>query len=137
MKPLPSAEVSLEVPFHDVDSLRVVWHGHYLKYFELARCAMLDSFGYGYNAMAESGYVWPVIDLHLRYVQPLVFGQRVRVRATLTEWEYRMKIAYLISDAASGERICKGHTIQVAVTLATREMQLASPPILAQKLGLQ
>jgi len=30
-------EIRLEVPFHDVDALRIVWHGHYLKYLELAR----------------------------------------------------------------------------------------------------
>lgn len=136
MNPLPSAEIEIRVPFHDVDALRVVWHGHYVKYLELARCQLLDSFDYGYNAMAESGYAWPVIDLHLRYVKALRFDQRILVRATLKEWEYRMKIAYLISDAQTGERLCKAESIQVAVTLTGLEMQLMSPPVLAQKLGI-
>ena len=25
------ADVIIEVPFHDVDTMHVVWHGHYLK----------------------------------------------------------------------------------------------------------
>ena len=36
------ADVMIEVPFHDVDTMNVVWHGHYLKYFEIARCKLLD-----------------------------------------------------------------------------------------------
>ena len=35
-------ETIIEVPFHDVDVMRVAWHGHYVKYFEIARCALLD-----------------------------------------------------------------------------------------------
>lgn len=37
-----TAEVEMTVPFHDVDMMEVAWHGHYVKYFELARCALLD-----------------------------------------------------------------------------------------------
>ncbi|EMO4156438.1 acyl-CoA thioesterase, partial [Acinetobacter baumannii] len=25
------ADVIIEIPFHDVDTMNVVWHGHYLK----------------------------------------------------------------------------------------------------------
>ena len=40
-----AAEVEVEVEFQDVDPMGVAWHGHYLKYFERARCALLRSFG--------------------------------------------------------------------------------------------
>ena len=130
-----SAEVEIEVPFHDVDMVGIVWHGHYAKYFELARCALLDTFNYGYMQMRASGYGWPVIDLRLRYVKPAQFGQKIRVRATLLEWENRLRIEYLVSDAASGERLTKGETVQVAVHAASREMCLVSPDVLFERLG--
>ena len=38
--------VEIEIPFHDVDMMEVAWHGHYVKYFEIARCALLDQFDY-------------------------------------------------------------------------------------------
>ena len=78
-----SASVEIEIPFHDVDLVGIAWHGHYAKYFELARCALLDSFDYGYDKMFESGYAWPVIDMHIRYAQACEFGQKIRVTATL------------------------------------------------------
>lgn len=124
------AQVEIRVPFYDVDSINVVWHGHYVKYLEEARCALLDGLGYGYDAMRASGYVWPVIDLQLRYAQAAQFGQRLLVRAELVEWENRLKINYLIRDAANGQRLTRASSVQVAVCMQTREMQLASPAVL-------
>jgi acyl-CoA thioester hydrolase len=129
-------EVPILIPFHDVDSIGVAWHGHYAKYFEVARCALLDQLGYGYDAMRESGYVWPVIDMRLRYIKPARFGQRIVVKATLREWENRMLIDYLLSDAASGQRLTKGSTSQVAVEIKSGEMQFVSPPVLFERLGV-
>jgi acyl-CoA thioester hydrolase len=131
-----TAEVTLIVPFHDIDSVNIVWHGHYAKYFEIARCALLDSFNYGYGAMRDSGYMWPVIDMHLRFVKPVRFQQRILVRATLREWENRLLIQYLVTDADTGARLTKGYTSQVAVELRTGEMCLASPPVLFERLGI-
>ncbi|MEO6984592.1 MAG: acyl-CoA thioesterase, partial [Paralcaligenes sp.] len=90
------------------------------------------SIGYGYQAMRDSGYTWPVIDLQLRYMNPAVFGQTITVRAELVEWEQRLKIHYLIQDTATGQRLTRASSIQVAVSIADREMQLASPNCLLQ-----
>ena len=136
MHDLPEALVTITVPFHDVDVMEVVWHGHYAKYFEIARCALLDKIAYNCREMKESGYSWPVIELNTRYIKPAEFGQDIQVRARLKEYETRLKIEYLITDAASGERLTKGHTVQVAVDMEKCELLLASPPILLEKLGV-
>jgi len=124
------ADVIIEVPFHDVDTMHVVWHGLYLKYFEIARCKLLDQFHYNYNQMRDSGYAWPVIESHVRYVQGIEFEQKIRVRAILKEWENRLKIEYLIFDAVSGRKLTKGYTSQVAVHIEKREMCFQSPQVL-------
>jgi acyl-CoA thioester hydrolase len=128
--------IELEIPFHDVDVMEIAWHGHYAKYFELARCKLLDQLNYNYLQMRESGYAWPVIDLHIRYIQPLLFQQKITVKAWIVEWEHRLRINYLITDSVSGTRLTKGHTDQVAVNMGTRELLLASPAILLEKMGL-
>ena len=122
-------DTEILVPFFDVDTMNVVWHGHYVKYLEVARCALLDRIGHNYDAMVASGYAWPVIDLQLRYVRGAVFGQKLNVRASLVEWENRLKINYLISDLATGERLTRACSVQVAVDMSSREMQLASPKV--------
>ncbi len=133
---LPEAEIVIEVPFHDVDLMDVVWHGHYAKYLEIARCALLDKIAYNYREMRESGFAWPVIEMKIRYPKPAHLGQRIKVRARMTEYEVRLKINYVITDAATGERLTKAHTVQVAVDMKAQEMLPGSPPILYQKLGI-
>ncbi|MBY4676115.1 acyl-CoA thioesterase [Marinobacterium arenosum] len=133
---MTEAEVVIEIPFHDVDVMQVAWHGHYVKYMEVARCALLDKIDYNYLRMEASGYAWPVIDMRIRYAKPLRFQQRVRVKAKLVEWENRLKVNYLIEDEKTGERLTKAHTIQVAVDIASGEMLYASPDIIYQKLGI-
>ena len=127
------AEIELSPAFHDLDPMDVVWHGHYFKYLELARCALLQTFDYDYPQMRASGYVWPIVDLRCKYVRSARYGQRLRVRAELTEWEVRMRIDYLIRDADSGEKIARAHTIQVAVDAATGEMCYATPEVFRRR----
>lgn len=124
-----SASIDVEVPFHDVDAMNVAWHGHYVKYFEIARCALLRRFDYDYPQMQASGYLWPIVECHLKYIRPALYGQTLRVQATLLEYENRIKIGYEISDIETGERLTKGYTTQVAVDATTRELQFVSPPI--------
>lgn len=123
------AEVEMLVPFFDVDSMDVVWHGHYVKYFEVARCALLERIGHNYQQMRDAGYAWPIIDVQLRYMRGARFNQRIVVRADLVEWENRLKINYLIRDVETSERMTRGSTVQVAVEIASREMLLASPRV--------
>lgn len=133
---LPSAKVIIKVPFHDVDSMSIVWHGNYPKYFAAARCALLDDIGYNYNQMAESGFGWPIIEMSLKYVKPAVFNQNIVVEARLVEYENRLKFQYLITDLETGAKLTKGSTTQVAVDMQNHEMRLYSPQILLDKLGI-
>jgi acyl-CoA thioester hydrolase len=137
-EPLPDLSHEIEVvpPFFDIDSMDIVWHGHYVKYLELARCALLEKFDYGYARMRESGYGWPIVDLRLKYTRPALFNQKLRVRAEIVEWENRLKMNYLIRDAQTGEKINTAMSIQVAVDMATREMQYVCPAVLWERLGV-
>ena len=128
-------EVEVDVPFHDVDIAGVAWHGHYAKYLENARWALMHRIGYGLDQMIESGYGWPVIELELRYLRFSRFRDRLRVRATLVEWENRLVMHYLVVDAANGERVARGRSVQVAVDIASRELQFVSPRALVERVA--
>jgi len=131
-----SHEIELAPAFHDLDPMNIVWHGNYPKYLEIARCALLAKFDYDYPAMRDSGYAWPIVDMRLKYVRSAEFNQKLLVRASIVEWENRLKIDYVIRDAASGTVLNKAYTIQVAVDMATREMLYVCPPVLWQRLGV-
>lgn len=130
------AEVEMQVQFFDLDPMQIVWHGNYVKYLEVARCALFDKIDYNYEQMRASGYAWPIIEMNLRYAGPAAFGQRLLLRAEIVEWENRLRLDYLITDAASGKRLNRATTTQVAVDIASGEMCFASPAILFEKLGV-
>lgn len=119
--------IELDVPFFDVDVMQIVWHGHYVKYLEVARCALLDAIGYNYTAMLQHGYAWPVVKLDLKYVRPARFGQKVRVEMAVTEYESCLRIDYILRDAENGQKLTQGSTTQVAQSLSDGEMQFQTP----------
>ncbi len=129
-----TCSTEIQVPFYDVDALHIVWHGHYVKYMEQARCELLDLLDYNYQQMQASGYTWPVIELHLKYIKPLKFKQIIRVESKITESEYGLKVDFEFWDKLSNEKLSKGYTKQVAVDNQSGEMSLLSPSILQQKI---
>ena len=130
------AETETQVQFFDLDPMEVVWHGHYVKYLEIIRGVLLDTINYNYAQMKASGYVWPVVDMHVRYAASATFGQRLKLRAEIVEWENRLKIGYLITDAASGRRLTRASTTQVAVEIVSGEMCFVSPRVLLERLSV-
>lgn len=129
-----TTSVDIEIPFHDCDPMNVVWHGNYPRYFEVARCQLLRLFNYDYPDMVASGYMWPIVDMRLKYVGSAKFTQLITVSASLVEYEHRIKINYVITDKKTGAKLTKGYTVQAAVSVETNELQLESPPILLEKL---
>jgi len=129
-------EIELEPAFFDVDPMNVVWHGHYAKFLELARAALMSKLNFGYEQMRDSGYMFPIIELFIRYAKPLRLGQRVRVRARIVEWESRLRIDYEIRDAESGQRLTRARTVQLAVDASDGTLCYLCPEILWQRLGV-
>lgn len=132
-----SCEIEVTPAFYDIDVMEIVYHGNYVRYLELARSALLAQFDYDYPRMRDSGYGWPVVDMRLKYVRPALFGQKLKIRATVTEWENRLRIDYVMRDAVTGHKVNQAHTIQVAVDMQTKEMCFVCPPVLWERLGVQ
>ena len=128
-----SAEVTVTAQFGDLDPMNVVWHGTYVRYLEQARSALMDRIGYNYLEMNASGYIWPIVDLRLRYIRPIRLLQQVAISATIAEYENRLKINYRCRDVVSREVLTKATSIQVALSAETHELCLECPPALIER----
>ncbi|MEE0132540.1 MAG: thioesterase family protein [Treponema sp.] len=128
-----SAQIEFSVEFYDVDSMNIVWHGNYIKYFEKARCALLEKIGYGYPQMTASGYAFPITEVKVKYIKPLFFQQRVRATATLEEYESMLRISYILQDVDTGAITTKGSSSQVAIKINTRTTCFDCPDIFIEK----
>ncbi|GHV95876.1 4-hydroxybenzoyl-CoA thioesterase [Spirochaetia bacterium] len=128
-----SAEIEFTVEFYDVDSMEIVYHGNYIKYFEKARCALLNKIGYDYLAMKDSGWAFPVTGISARYISSLSFQDRVRARAILTEYENCIRIKYELYNAKTGQLCTKGESTQMAIDMAAGESRIVCPAIFTDK----
>ena len=128
------AEVEVEVPFHDVDLAGVVWHGHYMKYLENARWAVMNRIGFGLEAMLASTFIWPVVGLEVKYIRAARYSERLRVQASIVEWDVKLVLNYLLLDAKDGSRVARAQTTQVAVERETGTLQLVSPACLTDRM---
>jgi acyl-CoA thioester hydrolase len=113
--------------------MRIVWHGNYINYFERARCALLDKIGYNYIAMEESGYIFPVTEVKVKYVRSLRFGDYCRAKATLVEYENMIKINFELFNTETGELTTKGTVSQMCIDAKTGETQFVCPKIWTEK----
>ena len=86
-KGLYSVDSKFKVEFFDTDAMQIVWHGNYVKYMEMGRCALLDEIGFGYLQMVDAGYAFPVTGINVKYIRSLRFGEEATIRSTLLEYE--------------------------------------------------
>lgn len=134
-KSLLTESVIIDVPFHDCDPMQVVWHGNYARYFEVARSALLRKMDYDYEDMSNSGYAWPVVDMRVKYIGSARYAQHIKVEANLIEFDPRLKIDYQITCVATGKKLTKASTTQLAVDMETLELQFAAPEVMLQKMS--
>ena len=123
-----STSVTLKVPYYDVDLLRIVWHGNYLKYFEVARQALFKKCGVDMQHYAEdSRYVFPVVRSMIKHISPLRFDDEFTCTAVLKEARVKIVLDFEIKLVSTGKVCARGWTEQVAVLLPEMEMVFQIP----------
>lgn len=102
--------VRMTIPFHDCDPLSVVWHGRYLKYFELARTELFAAHDVDVPQIRDLGFKMYVADARCRYTYPLTYGDEIEVTAKATAWKPMLRIVYSIRNLTQDRRSARGFT---------------------------
>jgi acyl-CoA thioester hydrolase len=124
-----SHEIQMTVPFHDLDPLQVVWHGNYLKYFDIARFALFDHCGVDLHEYSKtSGFLFPVTRTSTKHIRPLRYRDHFVVRATVREAHIRIVLDFEIRLADDDTVTTRGRGEQVSVKYPGDELMLQIPP---------
>ncbi len=135
---LPSHEIRMQVPFHDLDPMQIVWHGNYLKYFDAAREGLFRSLGVDlYDFFLETGYLFPVIRSTVKYIEPLRYNDEFICSATLTEMTHKLVVDFEIHRTGTHAFCTKGRCEQAAVKHPGVELCFEVPEIFRQRVLLQ
>ena len=106
--------VPVRVRFQEVDSLRVVWHGHYLSYFEDARVALGKAYGIGYHDLMAEGLTAPIVHASCDFFAPARFDDELEVVARLYERpSAKLEFYYEVWRRADSTLLAAGETVQV------------------------
>ena len=117
-----------EVRFSEVDSMGVVWHGHYAFYFEDAREAFGAKYNLEYLMMYDKGFYEPIVELTFKYKQPVVYGMKPEITITYCPCEAaKIIFDYEIRDSETGEVMVTGHSVQVFMEAKSHRLVLTSP----------
>jgi len=121
----------LRVRFQDVDVLEVVWHGHYLSYFEAGREALGEELGLGYREFRAAGIIAPVVHLSVDYLQPARYGDELVVVTRLhPSRRATLELSYQLRRAADDALLAVGRSTQ-AFTDSAGDLLLNTPELVA------
>lgn len=106
----------IRVRFNETDPLGIVWHGHYITYFEDGREAFGREHGISYLDVQASGFVTPIIKSTCEHKLPLRYGDIATIETTyVNSPAAKMIFKYKIYNP-QGDLVCTGETIQVFVS---------------------
>lgn len=107
-----TTEVS--VRFNEADPLGIVWHGHYIRYFEDGREAFGAKYGLTYLDFYQNGLVVPIVSVDCQFKKPLRYGDTVIVEARYVDAPAaKIRFEYRLLHAQSGDLVATGTSIQV------------------------
>ena len=119
---------TIKVRFSEIDSMQIVWHGEYVRYFEDGREAFGKRYGLDYMSIYREGYVVPIVDLTCQFKQPLSFGEEAIVETRFIHSD-AAKNSFL-NTPSTGHRtkniVATGTTTQVFLN-TNRELELVNP----------
>jgi acyl-CoA thioester hydrolase len=120
-------EIEIPIRFSEVDSMGIVWHGNYLKYFEDAREALGQKIGMGYMDVYDKGYMIPLVHSEIDYKSPIKYKDEISVKIWLKK-EVAAKIVndFEIFNKTTNKVVCTGNTVQAFIDIDC-DLQLVVP----------
>jgi len=125
-------ETEVIIRFNEADPLGIVWHGHYIRYFEDGRESFGRKYGVSYLDFYQQGLAVPIVSVDCQYKRPLRYGDIVIVETTYVPLEAaKLQFEYKMFESKSRDLVAVGSSLQVFVDAKTFDLQLTIPPYFA------
>jgi acyl-CoA thioester hydrolase len=116
------------VRFSDVDSMGVVWHGNYIKYFEDGREAFGNLYHINYQDFYSRGILIPLVKITCDYKKPLKYGDTAVIETRFVNADAaKLLYDYVIYRNSTDEVVATGSSVQVFLN-NDMELLLDFPP---------
>ncbi len=117
----------IKVRFGEVDSMRIVWHGNYIRYFEDGREAFGQKYQLGYLDVYKHNVMIPLVKVTCDFKRPLVYGDTAVVETRFVNCDAaKIVFEYTVYRQSDMEVMATGSSVQVFLTPAG-ELLLVPP----------
>jgi acyl-CoA thioester hydrolase len=118
----------IQIRFSEVDSMGVVWHGNYIRYFEDGREAFGNLYGINYLDFYKEGIMIPLVKITCDYKKPLIYGDTAIVETLYVNNDAaKLQYDYILYHGKTKEIVATGSSIQVFLN-RNMELLLDAPP---------
>lgn len=122
-----------EVKFSEADPLGIVWHGHFIRYFEDGREAFGKKYNLKYLDFYRHNIVVPIVKVNCEYKRILRYGHKIRIETTYHDTlAAKLIFNYNIYDVATNEIVATGDSIQVFMHRDNLELMLTLPEFMTE-----
>jgi acyl-CoA thioester hydrolase len=109
--------LEIKVRFGEVDSMKIVWHGNYLKYFEDGRESFGSKYHLGYLDVYRHNVMIPIVRIECDFKKPLVYGDTALVETRFVNSDAaKILFEYRIIRKEDGDVVATGSSMQVFLT---------------------
>jgi len=122
-------ETEIRVRFNEADPLGIVWHGHYIRYFEDGREDFGNRYGVGYLDFFKHGLVVPVVNVDCSFKRSLRYGDTVMVETRFIPCDAaKIQFRYRLYNKKTKDLVATGSSVQVFLDKEESQLQLMNPP---------
>ena len=68
-----------KVQNYETDQMGIVHHSNYIRWFEEARCDLLDYMGVGFADLEKQGIISPILSVEADYLRMVYYGDTVSI----------------------------------------------------------
>jgi acyl-CoA thioester hydrolase len=122
-------KTEIRVRFNEADPLGIVWHGHYIRYFEDGREDFGNRYGIGYLDFYKHGLIVPVVHVDCAFKKALRYGDTVIVETRYDPCDAaKIRFSYRLFNQKTQELVATGSSVQVFLDREYSVLQLMNPP---------
>lgn len=104
-------DVKVRVIYGDTDAMGIVYHGNYLRWFEVGRTELFRALGIVYRDLEARGYYLPLTQSYCHYHAPARYDDVIVVETSISEWgRASIRFNYIIWNEERTKRLVEGYT---------------------------
>ncbi|HCF63227.1 MAG TPA: thioesterase [Chitinophagaceae bacterium] len=127
-------DTPIRIHYALTDQMGVVYHGHYAQFYEIGRTEAIRNLGYTYKDVEAMGIIMPVVDLHMKFIQPARYDDIITVRITIQELPLHHKMVFH-GEIYIKEKLINTGTATLYLMDAKTMKRVALPDPLMEKLS--